>query len=164
VLAPAEPYAGEAPADAMLVRGRGTMLAVLTATVLGAVMGWLFLFLAAWSSMLNPLGLGAAYAGVAGLVGGFLGAFFGGLLAWWVWPEPPMNALEGMSGPLVALCVLSSAAGGALVGGLLLFVPIWFFTLSVIGIGIRHATIAGVLGALLGAFLGGLLGYRMCRE
>jgi hypothetical protein len=155
---------GERPLDAMLVRPRVAMLAVPIAACLGAIMGWLMLFVPVWSSMLNPVGLGAGYASVAGLIGALSGAFFAGLMAYWVWPEPPISGTQRVSRPMVVLSIAISACLGALLGSLLLLVPASYYMLSTIWIGARHVGIAGVLGTLLGAFLGGLLGYCMCRE
>ncbi len=65
---------------------------------------------------------------------------------------------------MVMLSVAIRACLGAVLGSLLILVPASYYMLSIIGIGVRHVSIAGVLGALFSAFLGGLLGYCMCRE
>ena len=62
------------------------------------------------------------------------------------------------------LAVLLGMIFGALVGGLLLMIPMWFYALSVIGLGVRHISIAAMIGAALGVLLGGRLGYRLVQD
>ena len=74
------------------------------------------------------------------------------------WPKP-------LPGKWVRLLLI--AAGiliGGVIGSLILLLPMWYYSLSIVGLGVRHIFAAGALGAALGAFFGGLLVYWTTRE
>jgi hypothetical protein len=144
-------------------RSLAAKLGILAAAGIGGIVGWLLVFVTTWASMLNTLGVPAAAAYVVAALGSLLVALFSGLLAYWAWPDPPLSATPPRK-PLVVLSIVTCASVGAVVGALLLFGAGWFYALSVIGIGLRHAAWAALAGALMGSFLGGLLGYSMCQE
>ena len=78
------------------------------------------------------------------------------------WHEPP--PVRRSRKRFTPLAVVIGALLGAPLGAVLLMVPMGFYALSVIGLGVRHTTIAGSVGAVIGALLGGLLGRRLCQE
>jgi hypothetical protein len=79
---------------------------------------------------------------------------------YWAEPPPPRRSWKRFT----PLAVAIGGILGALVGALLLMIPMWFYALSVIGLGVRHTGIAGIVGAAIGALLGGVLGHRLCQE
>lgn len=84
-----------------------------------------------------------------------------------MWSEPviikkgtPLTRSRAMRIFLVVVGVMAGAA----VGSLVLLIPMWYYALSIIGLGVRHVTAAGLLGGALGAFFGGLLFYRATQD
>lgn len=66
--------------------------------------------------------------------------------------------------PWSPMWIVICAGLGAAAGSILLLIPVSFVSLSIIGVGVRHVGIAGIVGGLIGAFLGGLLGFRLCQD
>ena len=78
------------------------------------------------------------------------------------WSEPPPVRRSWKR--LTPLAVTIGAVLGAMIGAVLLMIPMWFYAFSIIGLGVRHTGIAGGVGAAIGALLGGLLGHRLCQD
>ena len=60
--------------------------------------------------------------------------------------------------------IFMGVIAGAAIGSLMLLLPMWYYTLSIIGLGVRHVTSAGLLGGAMGAFFGGLWIYRATQD